>query len=155
MNHGLLGFPTLTRPAIETTVVALARKVYVVATEPVSDTAVLGNDGNPLELRFFLQAARTVQVRFIGVVIKGVVSHYLRCSLYDNGVKVAPSTSLSSNGWHSWIDTLLTASQPLQFDAILSLAAGWHVIDMRRNAVTGTSSSTFGTRALVAEILAP
>lgn len=157
MNRGLLGFPSATRPGIEATYTAYAVTPYTVATEPVSDTAVLGDDlATPLTLRFWLPAVRTVQIRLTGALVKGDAGHTVRCSLYDNGTKVAPSTSLSTNGWHSYSEVAgADQFEHVQFDAMLSLGAGAHAIDWRRNAVTGTSYTQFGFRVLVAEVLAP
>ena len=153
MNDGLMGFPSVVRPGIEATYVAQTEAVYAVNPEPTSDSVMLGADGNPMELRFFLQSPRTVQIRVNVLVRKGDASHTLRCSLYDNGTKIAPGAALSGTGWHSWFAG--SVLQQVQFDTILGLDAGQHVVDFRRQAVSGTSVTTFGSRILIAEVLAP
>ena len=95
MNAGLKGVPRTLRPSVEATYWIYSNQPYSVGTEPVVDTVVLGSDGNPLELRFFLQNARVVQVCVNVALAKADGGHTLRCSLYDNGTKIAPSTSLS------------------------------------------------------------
>jgi hypothetical protein len=156
MNDGLLGFPSVspTTRAIGAVYRATASLVYVASPEPVVDTALLDDGGAlPLECRFSLPSPRTVLVRVVIRLLKGNASHGLRCALYDNGVKVAPATALHVAGWYS--RAAAGSLHYLFFDAALSLDTGQHVLDVRHQAYSGTSASTFHDRLILAEVVAP
>lgn len=159
MELGLLGQPVPHVGGLEAVYAAGATASYAVSTEPTPYVPVLDNVGAPLEVRFGLVAPRLVLVRFTARIIKGTDTNRLSFVVADNGVRTAPSPGITPTSgqldvrWLSW-STLASNIQQVAFEAPLPLPTGPHAIQVWKSPVVGTSSTTWGDRHLVVEVLA-
>ena len=150
MNDGFLGFGVGHSPGGLPFAAGMAGATtsYAITTESASDVTVKQDDGaTTMSVTLTVPIAGLAVVRFSARCTKATLAGRTRISIYDNAVKVYPSTALSSLGWH----TRNSASDNIQevlFDAVLPVEVGTHVYDARHQAAFNTSTITWGDRML-------
>jgi hypothetical protein len=131
--------------------VASATATYAINPEPTSDTTVKADDGTTvMSVTLSLPLAANVLVRFHARITKSAGK--TRLALYDNGVKIAPATTLSTNGVYSW-SAPENNIQEILIAFLVRLEGGTHVLDIRHQAALNTATITWGDRILSAKAL--
>jgi hypothetical protein len=130
---------------------------YTTNPEPVVDTTVKRNDGTTaMSVSFNLDVAADVRVNFFARLTK--TNGETRVSIFDNGSKIWPADAVdSNNGWYSNDAEPAggSTSKNIALGAVLALAAGSHVLDIRHQAAGNTNTVTWGHRTLWADVMSP
>lgn len=118
---------------------------YSLASSPTTDTTVKMNDGTTtMQLSFTLSASRTLRVKFYGRFSQA--SGGIRMSIYVDGSKVSPVTTLQTTGWYA-AGTLATDNDHVMIiDTLLTVAAGSHTMNFQHQAAGSTNALDWGER---------